>query len=375
MTVSERLASRPQPHPGVLAIEAYVPGKSKAQGFAGTVHKLSSNETPLGASPLAKAAFAAAIDGLEVYPDGTAAALRQAIGEAHGLDPARIVCGAGSDDLLALLAKIYCEPGDEGLFTEHGFLVYRIAILAAGGVPVVVPERNFTLDVDAVLAAVTPRTKIVYLANPNNPTGTYVAAAEITRLARGLPPHVLLVVDGAYAEYATAADFDSAFDLVEAQENVVVTRTFSKIHGLASLRLGWCFASAATCDALNRVRGPFNTNDPAMRAGVAAIGDREHVARSIAHNTPWRAHLSEAIAALGFTVTPSMANFILVHFADPAEAAAADAFFTARGLVLRAVGAYGLPQCLRLSVGTALANTLIVEAFAAFAAERRAPHG
>ena len=375
MSSSEPRPSRPQPHASVLAIDTYVPGKSKAQGFVGTIHKLSSNETPLGASPLAKAAFQAAVDKLEVYPDGSARALREAIGAVHGLDPARIVCGAGSDELLALLASIYCEPGDEGIFTEHGFLVYRIAILAAGGVPVVVPETDFTLDVDAVLAAVTPRTKIVYVANPNNPTGTYASSAEIERLADGLPPYTLLVIDGAYAEYVTAADFDPGFALVAARENVVVTRTFSKIFGLASLRLGWCFAPAAICDTLNRVRGPFNTNDPAMRAGIAAVGDREHTARSVAHNTQWLARLSGAIRSLGFTVTPSVANFMLVHFADAAEAQKADAFFTARGLILRAVGAYGLGQCLRLSVGTDVANECVIEAFAAFGAERTIARG
>ncbi|WP_158810809.1 histidinol-phosphate transaminase [Beijerinckia sp. L45] len=375
MSSSETRPSRPQPHASVLAIDTYVPGKSKAQGFVGTIHKLSSNETPLGASPLAKAAFQAAVDKLEVYPDGTARALREAIGSVHGLDPACIVCGAGSDELLALLASIYCEPGDEGIFTEHGFLVYRIAILAAGGVPVVVPETNFTLDVDAVLAAVTPRTKIVYIANPNNPTGTYASSGEIARLADGLPPYTLLVIDGAYAEYVTASDFDSSFALVAARHNVVVTRTFSKIYGLASLRLGWCFAPAAICDMLNRVRGPFNTNDPAMRAGIAAIGDREHTRLSVAHNEKWLGRLGAAIRAHGFVVTPSVANFMLVHFADPTEAQAADAFFTARGLILRAVGAYGLPQCLRLSVGTAIANELVITAFAAFAETRTAARG
>ncbi|MDR3463064.1 MAG: histidinol-phosphate transaminase [Beijerinckiaceae bacterium] len=370
MTSFETRVARPQPHSGVLAIDAYVPGKSKALGFTGTIHKLSSNETPLGPSPLAKAAFHTASETLSVYPEGTALLLREAIGRTHGLDPAHIVCGAGSDELLMLLASIYCEPGDEGIYTTHGFLVYRIAILSAGGVPVVVPETNFTVDVDAILAAVTAKTKIVYLANPANPTGTYLSGDEIERLAKGLPPHVLLVIDGAYAEYAGAPDFDSSFALPQARENVVVTRTFSKIHGLAALRLGWCFAPAAVCDALNRVRGPFNVNDPAIRAGVAAIGDQDHIERSQAHNRHWVGELSREIAALGFPVTPSQANFILVHFASPAEAKAADVFFTARGLILRAVGSYGLPQCLRLSIGTPLANGLILEAFAAFAADR-----
>lgn len=369
MTSNTRPA-RPQPHAGILAIDAYVPGKSKALGFTGTIHKLSANETPLGPSPLAKAAFHSASETLAVYPDGSARLLREAIGAAHGLNPAQIVCGAGSDELLILLASIYCEPGDEGIYTAHGFLVYRIAILGAGGVPVIVPEPDFTVSADAILAAVTAKTKIVYLANPGNPTGTYLSGAEVERLAQHLPPHVLLVIDGAYAEYAHAADFDSGFALVQARDNVVVTRTFSKIHGLAALRLGWCFAPPAVCDAMNRLRGPFNTNDAAIRAGVAAIGDTGHIEQSQAHNKHWIGELSREISALGFGVTPSQANFILVHFADPAEAKAADVFFTARGLILRAVTSYGLPQCLRLSVGTPLANGLILEAFAAFAAIR-----
>jgi histidinol-phosphate aminotransferase len=375
MTSSKPLLGRPQPHAGVLAIDAYVPGKSKAVGFTGTIHKLSANETPLGPSPLAKAAFQTAVNSLAVYPEGTARLLREAIGRAHGLDPALIVCGAGSDELLIMLASIYCEPGDEGIYTGYGFLIYRIAILGAGGVPVVVPEPDFTVDADAILAAVTAKTKIVYIANPGNPTGTYLPGHEVERLAKGLPPHVLLVIDGAYAEYASAPDFDSGFVLAQARENVVVTRTFSKIHGLAALRLGWCLAPAAICDALNRVRGPFNVNDAAIRAGAAAIGDLDHIERSQAHTRHWVSELSREITALGFPVTPSQANFILVHFADASEAKAADLFFTARGLILRAVGSYGLPQCLRLSIGTPLANGLILEAFAAFAAERTASRG
>jgi len=364
--------SRPQPHAGVLAVDTYVPGKSKVQGFAGPIHKLSSNETPLGASPAAKAAVQAAADKLESYPDGTATPLRAALGALHGLDPARIVCGAGSDELLFMLANIFCEPGDEGIYTEHGFLLYRVAILAADAKPVVVRERDVTVDVDAILAAVTPRTRIVYIANPNNPTGTYVGKAAITRLADALPPNVLLVLDAAYAEYATSPDYDAGFALVHDRENVVVTRTFSKIYGLASLRLGWCYAPAAICEAMNRVRSPFNVNDPAMRAGIAAVEDQAHIAAAVAHNAQWREVLTREIRALGFPVTESAANFVLIHLRDPAEAAAADAFLMARGLILRMVGAYGLPQCLRLSVGSAVANRLVIEAFAEFARQRGA---
>jgi histidinol-phosphate aminotransferase len=361
----------PRPHPGILAVDPYVPGKSKAPGVGGPIYKLSSNETPLGPSPKATAAFLASAEALAAYPDGAATPLRQAIGACHGLDPERIVCGAGSDEILFLLASIYCEPGGEGLYTKHGFLLYRTAILAAEGVPVIVDERDLTVDVDAILAAVTDKTRIVYIANPNNPTGTYVAGSEIKRLADALPPRVLLVLDEAYAEYATQADYESGFALVQDRENVVVTRTFSKIYGLASLRLGWCFAPTAIADAMNRVRSPFNVNDPAMRAGVAAVEDQAHVAAAVVHNTYWRDVLTRDLAALGYRVTPSAANFILVHLKDAEEARDADAFLTARGLILRLVKAYALPSCLRLSVGGEVANKLVIAAFAEFAKTRR----
>ena len=361
---------RPRPHAGILAADPYVPGKSKAPGVAGPVYKLSSNETPLGPSPLAIAAYKTAIDKLAAYPDGTATPLREAIGARHGLDPARIVCGAGSDELLYMLANIYCEPGEEGIYTEHGFLLYRTALLAAEAVPVIVKEHDLTVDVDAVLAAVTARTKIVYIANPNNPTGTYLGHAAVTRLADALPPHVLLVLDAAYAEYATDADYDAGFSLVHERENVVVTRTFSKIYGLASLRVGWCYAPAAIIEAMNRVRSPFNINDPAMRAAVAAVADQPHIDAAIAHNTHWRDVLTREIRALGYPVMTSAANFILIQMRDPAEAQAADAFLTARGLILRLVAAYKLPACLRLSVGGETANRLVIEALGAFAEQR-----
>ncbi len=361
---------RPRPHAGILAADPYVPGKSKAPGVAGPIYKLSSNETPLGASPRAKAAFLAAVEALPSYPDGTTTPLREAIGRCHGLDPARIVCGAGSDELLYMLANIYLRPGDEGIYTAHGFLLYRTAILAAEGVPVIVQERDLTVDVEAILAAVTPRTRIVFLANPNNPTGTYVGRAAVTRLADSLPSDVLLVLDAAYAEYAGEADYEDGFALVGGRENVVVTRTFSKIYGLASLRVGWCFAPAAIVEAINRVRSPFNVNDPAMRAAVAAVEDQAHIAAAVSHNAHWRDVLTTAIRELGFPVTASAANFILVQLRDPAEATAADVFLTARGLILRHVAAYALPSCLRLSVGGEVANRLVIAALADFARER-----
>lgn len=364
-------ATPPRALAGVFSIDPYVPGKSSAPGVA-KIHKLSSNETPLGPSPHAIEAFRAAAGHLAAYPDGTAGALREAIGRRFGLDPARIVCGAGSDEIIHLLASAYIGAGDEGVFTEHGFLVYKIAILAAGGTPVIAPETNITADVDAILAKVGPRTKVVFFANPNNPTGTYLPVAEVERLADSLPRDVLLVIDAAYAEYATQADYAAGEALVSTRENVVMTRTFSKIYGLAALRLGWCYAPAAVCDALNRIRPPFNTNGPALAAGIAALEDAAHIERSIAHNDEWRDWLAREIGALGIRTTPSAGNFLLLHFADPAEAAAADAFLTGRGLILRAVSAYGLPDCLRLTVGAEDANGLVVAALRDFIASRKA---
>jgi histidinol-phosphate aminotransferase len=355
--------NRPQPRPGVLDIAPYVPGKSTAPGVA-KVFKLSSNETPLGPSANAIAAYRAAGEHLEDYPDGSAAALREAIGAAFGLDPDRIVCGAGSDDLLNLLARAYLTDGDEGIYTKHGFVVYPIATMGTGAKAVAVPERDFTADVDAILKAVTPKTKIVFLANPNNPTGTYVPFDEVKRLQKSLPAHVLLVLDAAYAEYVQRNDYESGIELVATTDNVVMTRTFSKIYGLASLRLGWMYGPAHLVDAINRIRGPFNVNGPAIAAGVAAIRDTAHVEKSRAHNTRWLAWLTEEIGKLGLPVTPSAANFVLIHFPETKGRTAkeADDFLTKRGLILRQVGVYKLPNALRMSVGTEEANRLVVQA-------------
>lgn len=360
----------PQPRPGVLDIKAYVPGKSSAPGVA-KIFKLSSNETPLGPSPRAIAAYKAVAAHLEDYPDGSASELRQTIGRAFGLDPDRIVCGAGSDDLLNLLARAYLADGDEAIHTRHGFLVYPIATLGTGAKPVVAAETDYTANVDAILAAVTKRTKVVFLANPNNPTGTYISFDEVKRLHRGLPPQVLLVLDAAYAEYVRRNDYESGIELVATNENVVMTRTFSKIHGLAALRLGWMFGPAHVVAAINRIRGPFNVNAPAIAAGIAAIEDHEHQERSREHNAHWLVWLMQEIEKLGLRVTPSVANFLLIHF--PATkgrtAQEADAFLTARGLILRQVGVYKLPNALRMSVGTEEANRLVVAALNEFLAK------
>jgi histidinol-phosphate aminotransferase len=364
-------ATRPTPRPGVLDIAPYVPGKSSAPGVA-KVFKLSSNETPLGPSPRAVAAYKAVGAHLQDYPDGSAGDLRQAIGRAFGLDPDRIVCGAGSDDLLNLLARAYLADGDEAIHTTHGFLVYPIATLGAGARPIVAPETEYTADVDAILRAVTSKTKMVFLANPNNPTGTCLSFDEVKRLHRGLPPHVLFVIDAAYAEYVRRNDYESGIELVATSDNVVMTRTFSKIYGLAALRLGWMFGPAHVVDAVNRIRGPFNVNSAAIAAGIAAIEDVAHQEYAREHNTRWLAWLYEEIGRLGLKVTPSVANFLLIHFPETKGRTAkdADAFLTARGLILRQTGAYKLPNALRLSVGTEEANRLVVAALKEFLSQK-----
>ncbi len=358
--------SRPQPRKGVMDIEAYVPGKSGAQGAA-KVHKLSSNENPLGSSPKAAEAVRDVAGRLEFYPDGAAARLRETIGEVHGLNPANIVCSNGSDEILGLLAQTYLSPGDEAIFTEHGFLVYKIYIQGAGGIPVSVRETEERADVNAILAGVTARTKIVFLANPNNPTGTYVPFEEIRRLHAGLPKHVLLVLDAAYAEYVRRNDYEAGVELVGNAQNVVMTRTFSKIHGLGGLRIGWMYGPAHVVDAINRMRGPFNVNAGAIEAGIAALKDRAHVERTVEHNDRWLAWLSEELPKLGLRVTPSVGNFVLIHFpSEQHSAAKADAWLSERGYILRRVAAYGFPNALRMTVGTEEANRGVVAALAEF---------
>jgi histidinol-phosphate aminotransferase len=356
---------RPQPRPGVLKIQAYVPGKSSAPGVA-KVYKLSSNETPLGPSPNAVDAYAAVGRHLEDYPDGASSELRDAIGKAFGLDPNRIVCGAGSDDILNLLARAYLRDGDEAIHTTHGFLVYPIATLGAGATPVVAEETAYTADVDAILSKLTPKTRMVFLANPNNPTGTYIPFDEVKRLHAGLPKNVLLVIDAAYAEYVRRNDYESGIELVATSDNVVMTRTFSKIYGLAGLRLGWLYGPAQVVDAVNRIRGPFNVGAPSIAAGVAAIKDAAHVERARAHNEKWLAWTTEEITKLGLKVTPSVGNFVLIHFPETKgkTAAEADALLTSRGAVLRAVKAYHLPNALRMTIGTEEANRLVVKTLA-----------
>ncbi len=349
-----------QPRPEILAIAPYVGGESKAAGHNRVV-KLSSNEGAFGVPPAAQAAYAAAGGALHRYPDGGSGQLRDAIGRAFSLDPAQIVCGAGSDEIIAMLCSAYSGRGTEIIMSQYGFSMYDIYGQATGARVVKVSERAMTADVDGMLAAVTPQTRIVFLANPNNPTGTLLVQTEVERLRAGLPPDVLLVLDAAYAEYVDRPDYDPGTRLVDAGDNTVMTRTFSKIFGLGGLRLGWCYAPPAVTDVLNRVRGPFNVSLAAQAAGVAALSDPAWIIDGRRHNTTQRAWLTAALERMGLHVWPSEGNFVLTQFASADAASAADQAFRARGVIIRAMAGYGLPDCLRITIGTTEECALVVE--------------
>jgi histidinol-phosphate aminotransferase len=336
------------PQPGILDIAPYVGGASHVEGVSDVV-KLSSNENPFGPSEAAVEAFRRAGFDLHRYPSTDHGALRAAIAAVHDLDAARIICGVGSDEILHFLCQAYAGPGDEVIHTEHGFAIYRIGALAAGATPVEVKENERVTDVDAILAACTKRTKIVFIANPNNPTGTMIGADEVRRLADGIPDHTLLVLDGAYAEYVDG--FDGGAALVDERDNVVMTRTFSKIYGLGGLRVGWGYGPAHVIDVLNRIRGPFNLSGPALATAEAAVRDQAWVDKCRADNTRLRAWLAEVLEGHGVPSDPSETNFILARFADADEADACNDYLKSQGLIVRPVGGYNLPHCLRITVG------------------------
>jgi len=357
----------PTPKPGVLEITPYVGGRAAVAGVKDPI-KLSSNETPLGPSAKTVEALAKASHDLHIYPEGSAKILREAIAEVHGLDPARIVAsGDGSDSILTMLANAYLRPGDEVLFSEHDFIVYKIATLANSAKPVEIPDPDLRFDVDAALARVTDKTRILFIANPNNPTGSYISHDEMRRLHAGLPEHALLVIDAAYSEYVRKNDYEAGIEMVSNFSNVVMTRTFSKVYGLAGMRIGWTYAPASVCDVLNRIRGPFNVSMMQQHTAAAAVRDRAHVERSVAHNEQWKAYLTDEIRKLGLTVKESVANFVLIQFPKGKKSAQeADAFLSAKGLILRGVANYGLPDALRLTVGTEDANRRVVGALREF---------
>ena len=361
-------ADRPIPKPGIMDIHAYVPGKAKADGVAEAI-KLSANENPLGSSPLAQGAYAAADHGLNVYPDPRANIVRSAIAQRYRLEPERLIFGCGSDEVFQLLNQVFLEPGDNMVQGEFGFAAFAIGARAAGGIVKLAKEPGYRIDVDELLKEVDDRTRLVFLANPGNPTGTWIPFSEVRRLHDNLPPSVVLVLDGAYSEFALDQTFDDGLDLARGSSNVVVTHTFSKLHGLAGLRIGWGYAPPEIAAAVERIRLPFNTSVPAQLAAVAALGDEDFQRASIELVEQWRPWLTQQLGGIGLEVVqPSATNFVLVGFPSrPGRTAAdAEAFLASRGLLVRGVNLYGLPNHLRVTIGLEAHNRALVEALAAF---------
>lgn len=360
-------ASRPQPKPGILDIVAYKPGRARAEGIDHPV-KLSANENILGCSPLAREAFVGAADRLNHYPDGRGGELRSALAARYRIEPERIVLGCGSDEIFAILSQTFLEPGDNIVQGEFGFGAFAIGARACQAEVRFAPEPGYRIDVGEVLSQVDERTRIVFIANPANPTGTFISEAEVTRLWRELPPSVVLVLDGAYAEFCSDPTYSDGLDLARDSANIVVTHTFSKLHGLAALRVGWAYAPAAIAEALERTRQPFNTSIPAQLAAVAALGDEDFQRRSLEHVERWRPWLAQQLGGLGLEVVPSEANFLLVRFPsnEGMRASDAEAFLASRGLLARGVGGYGLPEHLRITLGLEEHNRALVAALADF---------
>ncbi|HER27548.1 MAG TPA: histidinol-phosphate transaminase [Rhodospirillales bacterium] len=366
------LGSPLKPRPGIAGISPYVGGQSAIDGNDAII-RLASNEGALGPSPKAVEAYRVAAENMYRYPDSGCRELRQALGQTFGLDPNLIVCGAGSDELLDLLTRAYAGPGDEVLYTEHGFLMYPIAAKCVGATPVPVPETDLRADVGRLLENVTQKTRIVFLANPNNPTGTYVTLRELERLRAGLPDNVLLVIDAAYAEYVDRDDYDAGAAMVETHDNVVMTRTFSKLFAMGGMRLGWAYCPAAVTDVLNRLRGPFNVNSAAQAAGVAALADTDFIEKVRRHTARWYDWTKQRLIDLGLDVPSQVGNFLLVRF--PAQddrdnggrdSVAADEFLQGRGIVVRRMNGYGLPDCLRITIGTEDEMRAVVGALSEF---------
>lgn len=361
------MANDISPQPGIMEIALYQSGASHVEGQT-NILKLSSNENPLGPSDAAKEAIRLAAHDMHRYPSTDHTSLRTAIGEVWGVDPDRVICGVGSDEVIHFLCQCYAGPGDEVIHTEHGFAMYRISTLAAGATPVEVKEKDRVTDVDAILEACTDKTKLVFIANPNNPTSTMIGERELARLADGLPSQAILVLDGAYAEFVE--DYDAGLALVEARENVVMTRTFSKIYGLGGLRVGWGYGPKAIIDVLNRIRGPFNLSTLALAAAEATVRDTAYLEKCRTENAKWRDWLSHALAEIGVSCDTSSANFVLARFGSSDEANACDEHLRGEGILVRKVGGYNLPHCLRITVGDEAACRRVVHAIGQFKGRR-----
>ncbi len=353
---------------GILEISPYIGGESDLKNKT-NIHKLSSNEAALGPSPKAVEAIKIATQNIHRYPEGSAYELRQTLGQKFNLDMQKIICGNGSDEILTLLMQAFAGAGDEVIYSKHGFLMYPITALAMGARPIAANEKYYTTHIDSLLSKVTHRTKIVFIANPNNPTGTYIAYEELKRLRDNLDEDILLVIDAAYAEFVTKDDYDAGVKLVDNYDNVVMTRTFSKAFALGGIRLGWCYAPLEVIDILNRIRGPFNVNHLALAAAVAALNDDEHLQKTINHTLYWRKKMTEALHAIKLNVLESQCNFILIRFKDEKQANAADTALKAHGVIVRKMGAYHLPEALRITIGNEVENQTVLDILTKFKKE------
>ena len=345
--------TRPEAKPWIDAIDAYTPGKAKGDDGRVLI-KLSANENPLGCSPDATEAMAAAQSTLARYPDPACTALREALGAAYELESDRIVCGTGSDELLNLIAMGYAGAGDDIIYVRYGFSVYDIAARKCAANVVVAPDKDYGTDIDALLALVNPNTRLVFMANPNNPTGTYLSKSEIERLHGTLPADCIFVLDQAYGEYLED-DGPAAFDLARKHGNVLITRTFSKIYGLAAERIGWAYGQPHLIATLNRIRAPFNVTAAGQAAGIAALADKMFVVNSRDHNAEWREWMAAEIASLsnfGLRAVPSWANFLMIIFDGNCSAEIAYKGLMDAGFIVRWLPGQGLGNGLRITIGT-----------------------
>jgi histidinol-phosphate aminotransferase len=350
--------------PGIAGLTPYVPGKPVSElerelGITDSI-KLASNENPLGPGPKARAAIAAALDELGRYPDGGGFELRRAIARHHRVSAQAVTLGNGSNDVLDMVARVFLCPGVESVFSEHAFAVYPIAVQAVGATARVASARNFGHDLEAMAALVNDRTRVVWIANPNNPTGTWLGAEPLRAFVESLPRTCVVVVDEAYTEYVAEPDFPDTTQWLAANPNLIVTRTFSKAHGLAALRVGYALSDQRVADLLNRVRQPFNVNSLALAGAAAALGDLEHVRASVDLNRTGMAQLTAAFDKLGLCYIPSVGNFVSVDLGRPA-APINDALLR-RGVIVRPVAAYGLPNHLRVTVGLPQENARFITA-------------
>ena len=358
----------PIPRPGILKIKPYVGGDTHIEGHEHVI-KLASNESALGPSPKAIAAYQSIEDQLHRYPDGSATNLRKTIGETHGLNPEQIVCGNGSDELLDMLARAYAGPGDEILYSQYGFLVYRISASGVGATPIAAPECGYRASVDALIRLASEKTRVVYIANPNNPTGTYLSEDDLIQLRKGLPDASILVIDSAYAEFVSNVDYSSGMELVDRYKSIVMTRTFSKAYGLAALRLGWAYCPPNIVDVLNRIRQPFNVTAQAQAAGSAALADVEHLNAARTHNDLWSTKLRNGLDKIGLYTVPSAANFLLTQFSSPKAAENANRHLRRDGIIVREMGAYHLSNCLRITVGKEEENIRLLQSLSRYSTE------